>query len=243
MKKENLLNEGKSITKSVSKTEKTSGNSEEVKDRKGIKKNQLIIGALTLMLGIVGYINLRSSAVDLSEKDTAGTEAAFAESELYNEAGEYVDDELLSEDDTDTDDTDITLNSSENNIGEAVLTNATAVTNNVADIKLNREQIRSKSKEYYLDIINSDDMDNEAINEAKDAYLKLTEDMEKEAEAETLLVAKGFVNPIVSIGDQTVDVVIEKDSLSDEEKAKIEDIIIRKTGCTIDKIVITTYAK
>lgn len=233
MKTENVLKEKKLNTKDS----KAVKSPEEGKEKRGIKKNQIIIAALTLMLGIAGYINLTTNTVDLSDgsKDSDNTEAAFAEKDIYDEAGELVVEDVEGDE--------ITLNSDENSIGEAVLTNASTANKSVAGLKLNREQVRSKSKEYYLDIINGDDMDETAVNQAKDAYLKLTEDMEKEEEAETLLVAKGFVNPIVSIGEESVDVVVEKEELTSEEKAQIEDIILRKTGCTIDKVVITTYAK
>ena len=136
-------------------------------------------------------------------------------------------------------DEDIELNSDEENIGEAVLTSADTAATNVVNIKLNREQNRSKTKEYYLEIINNDGMDEASVQSATDAYIKLTEDMEKEAEAESILNAKGFGNVIVSIGDGSVDVIVEKSELTDVEKAQIEDIVERKTGMTVDKIVIT----
>ena len=110
-------------------------------------------------------------------------------------------------------------------------------------IKLNREQVRSRSKEYYLEIINNDGMDEEAVASATDAYIKLTEDMEMEAEAETLLMAKGYTNAIVSISENSVDVVVDRADLSDTERAQIEDIVQRKTNCTIDQIVITSITQ
>ena len=108
-----------------------------------------------------------------------------------------------------------------------------------AAIKLNREQVRAKSKEYYLEIMNSDGMDDSAVQTATDSYMKLISDMEKESEAEAMLLAKGFQNVIVSIGEQSVDVAIGGETLSDANRAQVEDIVCRKTGCTVDQIVIT----
>ena len=62
---------------------------------------------------------------------------------------------------------------------------------------------------------------------------------EKENAAETLLQAKGFVDPIVSITDQQVDVVVNAVTLTDPERAQIEDIVKRKTEIGADGIVIT----
>ena len=94
-----------------------------------------------------------------------------------------------------------------------------------------------------MEIINGDGMDEAAVMAATESYIKLTEDMEKESEAETILTAKGYSNAIVSIGEGSVDVVIDKSELTDVERAQIEDIIVRKTNCTVDQIVITTVTE
>lgn len=72
--------------------------------------------------------------------------------------------------------------------------------------------------------------------------LDLTERMEKENAAETQLAAKGFADAVVSISDDSVDVTLSSSSLSDQARAQIEDIVMRKTGCDLTDIVITTMA-
>ena len=67
----------------------------------------------------------------------------------------------------------------------------------------------------------------------------MTEITEKENAAETLLQAKGFVDPVVSITDEKVDVVINAVSITDPERAQIEDIVKRKTEIGAEGIVIT----
>ena len=67
----------------------------------------------------------------------------------------------------------------------------------------------------------------------------MTEISEKENAAETLLKAKGFVDPVVSITDGKADVVVNAASLTDQERAQIEDIVKRKTEIGADGIVIT----
>lgn len=206
--------------------------------KKIIKKNQVIIAALALLLGVAGYINFSGNTIDLAKGNEEGiegeyTEVAFVETDIEETAGEVTLQDIEDEEN-------IELNSDEENIGEAVYTSADTAPATLINIKLNREQTRSKSKEYYLEIINGDNMDEMSVQSATDAYIKMTEDMEKESEAETLLAAKGFSNAIVSIGDGTVDVVIGKSDITDVEKAQIEDIVVRKTGCSVEDIIITT---
>ena len=109
----------------------------------------------------------------------------------------------------------------------------------MVNVKLSREQTRSKAKEYYLEIMNSDGMDEASVASATDAYMKLTENMELETEAETVLMAKGFSDVMVTINDTSVDVLVGKESITEEEKAQIEDVVVRKTGCTIDMLTIS----
>lgn len=202
--------------------------------KRTVKKNQIVIAALTILLGVAGYINFSGNTLDVDDDKDKITEAAFA-----NTDPEEISANELAIEDIETEEH-IELNSDENEIGEAVLTSVDGNVTNIVSVKLGREQERSKLKENYLDIINGDGMDELSVEAAREAYIKMTEDMEKETETETILGAKGYENSIVSIGENTVDVVICADNLSDEDRAKIEDVVVRKVGCTVDQIVITT---
>ena len=61
---------------------------------------------------------------------------------------------------------------------------------------------------------------------------------EKEAAIELLLEAKGFNDVVASVAEDSVDIVINQQTLENSQKAQIEDIAKRKTGVTSDKITI-----
>ena len=122
------------------------------------------------------------------------------------------------------------------NPGEAVLTGGTGISEYIAGVQLGREQIRAKNKETLMQIINSDQISEEEKQTAIQNLIGLTEVSEKENAAETLLKAEGFV---VSITDGKADVVVNAASLTDQERAQIEDIVKRKTEIGADGIVIT----
>ncbi len=82
----------------------------------------------------------------------------------------------------------------------------------------------------------------EQKQEAVDNMIALTDIAEKETAAEILLESKGFDDVVVSITDDSVDVVVNASELSEAQRAQIEDIIIRKTGVSPDAIVISTMA-
>ena len=210
--------------------------------KKNMKRNQIVIGALTVLLGVAGYINFSGEKFNLASEEKETAQSAFAEEQMstYTDASMSANGEVSGEmtvSDLDEDEK-MKLNSEEGKIGEAVLTSANAA-NNFVSIKLNREQNRSQNKETLLEIINGDGMDTQAVASATDAYVKLTEDAEKEQEAESILAAKGFGDAIVSISDTCVDVVLNCTELPDARRAQVEDVVTRKTGCNVEDIVIT----
>ena len=71
------------------------------------------------------------------------------------------------------------------------------------------------------------------------AMIALTAVAEKENAAETLLQARGFADPVVSLTDGKVDVVINAPSITDQQRAQIEDIVKRKTEVSAENIIIT----
>lgn len=126
------------------------------------------------------------------------------------------------------------------NPGEAVLTSSTVGNLDfAAEVKLNREQIRSKNKESLLEVINNAGLTEAQKQEAVDSMIRMTDVAEREAAAEMLLEAKGFSNVVVSITDDNVDVVLNMGDVTDAKRAQVEDIVKRKTNIVAENIVIT----
>ena len=60
-----------------------------------------------------------------------------------------------------------------------------------------------------------------------------------ESATEQLLASKGFEDAVVSIGEDSVDVVLNYEELSSSDRAQIEDIVTRKTGYSVSQLVIS----
>ena len=78
--------------------------------------------------------------------------------------------------------------------------------------------------------------------EAVSSLIELTKISEMETAAETLLGAKGFLNVIVTITDESVDVVVDAEDLTKQQLVQIQDIVRRKTNAAVENIVITPVA-
>ncbi len=126
------------------------------------------------------------------------------------------------------------------NPGEAVLTSTTiANLDYAAEMKLNREQIRSRNKEALLEIVNNTSVAEDLKQDAVNKMIAMTDIAEREAAAEMLLEAKGFTDVVVSITDDNCDVVLNMGEVTDAKRAQVEDIVKRKTNVSAEKIVLT----
>ena len=196
--------------------------------KKGSHKNQIIITTLALLLAVVGYISYDNSDTFMNAKDVLSTEIET----VNGEADTQVSDEVALE----TDSTEEILNA-----GETVLTSASTESEEcVAQVKLGREQVRSKNKEALQKIIDDAGVSEEEKKSAVDAMVKLTENAQMEEDAQMMLEAKGFKNAVVSLSDECCDVIVGKEDVTDEKRAQIEDIIKRKTNIGASNIVIST---
>ena len=98
----------------------------------------------------------------------------------------------------------------------------------------------SKTKDTLEEIIKDKTVKDSVKQDAVDKLAMLSEQMEMETAAENLLGAKGFLNSIVTITNGKVDVLVNKKDLSKVERSQIEDIVVRKVGCQLGDVVISS---
>ena len=198
--------------------------------KKIVKRNQVIITSLAILIAVAGYLNFAD--VDLGFKDKeASTDSA---SILAQVDYDITDDSALLEENSQSSPSDTEEDTT--TPGEAVLTGASGF---AAQAKLSREQVRSQSKADLQEIINNVDISDDQKQTAINTMVEMTEVSEKEAAAEMLLEAKGFENAVVNLTGETADVVVPEADLEDAKRAQFEDIIKRKTGIAAENIVIT----
>ena len=258
-----------------------------------LKKNQLMITALAIMIAIAGYLQFAESttgmdqegalAVDsgqvITEKYVAGDDALNApvteglegildlsdedllgeiyslDSDLVVSMEDYLEEGMdgvvKSKDGLDGQDLmamgdgieePVNATPQEGEIpGEAVFTSAGAAI--LSDAKLLKEQTRAKNKAMLLDIIGNEYLSEEQKQQAVGTMVEMTQIAEKEAAAEILLEAKGFSDVVVSISAGGVDVVVNAASLTDAQRAQIEDIVCRKTDVSPENLIISTVVR
>lgn len=213
------------------------------------RKNQIIITSLAIMIVIAGYLNFTADQTKpVKQEAAAETAEKIREENIQAEeaaAGAEADitsfsDEDLASVSAEAESTADTETPEGENVGEAVLTSSASAGAFSASAKLNREQVRSKNEASLLEIINNTDISEDMKADAIASMNRMTDRAEKELDAELLLEAKGFKDSVVSINDDSVDVIVGAAEITDEQKAQIEDIVTRKTERNVSDIVITT---
>lgn len=197
-----------------------------------VKRNQIVVTALAVMIAVAGYLNFTESKssgnienVDLNDPtsyqallnddgsietvadDADGLELALGETAEQTEETQQVYDDT----------------------GAAIYVSSTPDTYFV-QAKLDREQARASQKDMLTEMINNENIDEAKKQECADNLLEIQQRIEKETAAEAMIESKGFSEVYVRIDDDTVDVVVNKSELSDSELAQIMDIVTRKTG-------------
>ena len=208
------------------------------------KKNQLIITALAVMIAIAGYLKYSDNMIDSEKLAAASTEGEAVVAEENVEMDISAEDIYASTGITEEVSADLTEfeTVSDEQPGEAVLTSSNTSYTFSSEVKLNRDQTRTKNIDSLLEIINSEAVSETQKQAAIEQMLEFTDLSERETGAETLLLAKGFEDVVVSVSDTKVDVVIGQTEISDAQRAQIEDVITRKTGILPENIVITPMA-
>lgn len=203
--------------------------------KKIMKKNQVIITSLAILIAVAGYLNFADVDLGFKDKETSTDSSSILDDVDYDLTDETA---LLDENGADgTTKSEVMDTASP---GEAVLTGASDF---AAQAKVSREQVRSQNKADLQTIISNKDISDEEKQNAINTMVSMTDLTEKEAAAELLLEAKGFENVIVNLTGETADVVVPDADLEDAKRAQIEDIVKRKTGVAAESIVITPLSQ
>lgn len=222
------------------------------------KKNQVVITALVVMIAAAGYLNYMDSVPDdtaevmlvdgdsvagalpedsaeaISPDDNIEIAASVDTAEVEGAGTDAVGEAAVVSDDDGT-----LAVSGSSDAGTAVFVNSGDESSYFIQAKLEREQSRAKQKDLLNEMINNEKIDTQKKSEAADQMLEIQKRIEKETAAESMIEAKGFKEVYVRIDDDTVDVVVDRNQLTDSEVAQIEDIVKRKTGVEADKIRIS----
>ena len=206
-----------------------------------LKRNQIIILVIALMLVSAGYLNYTS----LQSNNTIETTAYTNEID-YAGIGDA---KLVSSDNVVENTNEVAIvpnNTIEENIIENENTKETSSSNSNEDTnqyfitsRLNRETMYSQMIETYEKIL-----ENEAISEAQKTIAQteiknINDTKNRIMICENLIKTKDIEDVVIFVNDQSISVIVRIDTLEQEQIAQIQNIIAREMQTEITNIHIS----
>lgn len=180
-----------------------------------IKRRQLIMGALIVVLAAAVFVNWYFTNYDsnLSKGNTGVT------GEKTPNLGEAQ------------------LVGTKNDTTEG--TDAASPNESFAAIKLNRENARGDAMDNINAVLDNAEVDSKLAVNVAASLDKIVANIETESAIETLVSAKLGCDCVVVCGNDTVQVVVEKGKVNEESVLQIKDIVLKNSKISAEGITIT----
>lgn len=204
-----------------------------------LKKNQVIISVIAIMLIAAGYMNYTAN-----NKQTLQT-AALKDSEKYEDLGDatLVSANVITENVEETgalventpENTEVTT---ENIVNE---TSAPATSNDqyFTESRLEREKMYSQMLESYQKILNNSQISDTQKEISQSEIKKINDTKNAIMISENLLKNKGFEDLLIFVNGDSISVVIKAKELSQEQIAQVQNIIVRELKADIENVHIS----
>lgn len=213
-----------------------------------LKRNQLIVLVVSLMLITAGYLNFTTNQENVATStiaertDTTIGDAEFVSTVPHNE--NKVEESTIVENDENA-----ISNEMSNEQENLVETNATEQKQEESKksendyyfitSKLDRNTMYSETLETYQEMYNNANATAEQKQEALKKINSINNTKNAIMIAENLIIAKGFKNVVIFANEGSISVVIQADELKPEEVAQIQNIVSRELNVSAETIHIS----
>lgn len=205
-----------------------------------LKRNQIVIYAIALLLVTAGYLNFTSLNDTNATEETASmeTEESSISTEEKNENKDVEESSKIA------DIGDAALVSSNDVVSNQTANNQNTTTSMPAEdyftkSKLDRDTMYSQMLESYQKILNSSNSSEAQKQSATTEIGKINNTKNSIMICENLIGTKGFDKNIVLANGESVNVIIGTNKLKQEEVAQIQNIVSREMKAGIENIHIT----
>ena len=227
-----------------------------------LKKNQVIIYVIALMLVTAGYLNYTTNTAEQVSAQTAMEmeanddmqiadigDATLVNSEAVNE-NEVTENTTVNENGntsntneitTEETNKDIALNTNTSENDTITQTSSTVTTDEYfTKSKLERDTMYSQMIESYEKVLNSSNSLETQRQTATEEIKKINDIKNSIMICENLIGTKGFSKNIIFVNGDSISVIIGVEQLQQEEVAQIQNIISRELHAEIENIHIST---
>ena len=216
-----------------------------------LKRNQLIILVISLMLITAGYLNFTSNQENLQTSTIADRDdSTIGDAQLVST--------IPSNDEVNKIENLVNGEVSEKQEDNLIIENETLTSAVADDIKENEETTETNAEDYYFTTskLDRNTMYSELLETYQEMYNNTNATAEQKAQAlekineinntknaimiaENLIIAKDFKDAVIFVNDESISVVIKVKELKQEDVAKIQNIVSRELNVGVEKIHIS----
>ena len=225
-----------------------------------IKKNQVVIYVIALMLVVAGYLNFTTNGDLKSAVQTASSKEELEKMANIGDA-QLVSSNVVSENDVENINVDKTSEKNSNSNNESSVNKNDAENQNTEDKKsdetvetssntknnddyfttsrLERDTMYSQMLETYDKILNSSNSLETQKQAATEEIKKINDTKNSIMICENLIKTKGFENVVIFVNGDSVSIIVKDEQLSTEKVAQIQNIISREMNSKVENIHIS----
>lgn len=222
-----------------------------------LKKNQIIISVIAIMLIAAGYMNytsnekqaLETAVLTDSEKYAGIGDATLVSANVAdnndlvnnNEGQNITDDSTKNEDEIKSNEQN--TETKENTVQNEINTSTTVTENSgdqyFAELRLERDKMYSQMLESYQKILSNNQISETQKEISENEIKKINDTRNAIMIAENLIKNKGFQDLIIFINGDSISIIVKAKELKEEQIAQIQNIISRELKGEIENIHIS----
>mgnify|MGYP001038491830 CR=1 FL=1 len=222
---------------------------------KALKKNQIVIFAIALMLITAGYLNYTMQTEQTAETSSIieDTEiAGIGDAKLVSSNNVSLDNASINNVVQNTMENNVSQNTTGNNVTSSQennnsVNNTSSTSAKVnedtdkyfAESRLEREKMYSEMLESYQSVLANGSVSADQKNTAQTEIRNINSQKNAIMIAENLIKNKGFKDIVIFANNGSISVVVRADKLEEAEIAQIQSIIQRELGVNVENIHIS----
>ena len=213
-----------------------------------LKRNQVIIAVIALMLVTAGYLNFanqnkESNLIPTSSAADSELMAGIGDAQLVS-ANEATENNKTQNDIVPNTENAVVPNTNQDNTeNKSTTTSNTKATQEdsyFAQSRLDREKMYSQMLENYQKILETNNLSSEEKKTAQEEIKRINNEKNAIMIAENLIKTKGFQDIVIFANNGNVTGVVKIDKLDEKAIAQIQNIITRELGVKTNKINISS---
>lgn len=205
-----------------------------------LKKNQIIILVIALMLVSAGYLNYSANLNEVQKTASIGDAKLVSSNGIVetNTQETALVENQNNEIKTNANETALVENNKEQT-EETTKTNAKISNEYFSQTRLNRESMYSQMVESYQKILENESIASNQKAIAQTEIKNINDTKNKIMICENLIKTKGIDDVIIFVNDKSISVVVKAENLEEDKIAQIQNIIAREMNTQINDIHIS----